>query len=91
MSRSTEKHKIYRSLFIFTFIIVVVILSSFNIYLFFKPNKVLGISTSLTRSQISRNVFWDGFLEQNPKYIPGLIETGQTQKAKEIDPNYINP
>ncbi len=46
--------------------------------------KVLGIETINN----PEDKFWKDFLKENPNYLPGLIETGNLDKAKQIDPNF---
>lgn len=46
--------------------------------------KVLGIETANN----AEDKFWSSFLVKNPNYLPGLIETGKIDKAREIDPNF---
>ncbi|HUC94618.1 MAG TPA: hypothetical protein VMR19_01245 [Candidatus Saccharimonadales bacterium] len=72
-------------LLIFVLVIFVLILSAVNIENYTAPKKVLGVETKVN----SEDVFWQDFLNKNPSYIPGLIETGKIDKAREIDPNYL--
>lgn len=69
-------------------VMFILLLTSFNIHLISSSDKVLGIKT-----QAEDNVknFWDEFLKEHPNYIPGLLETGQIEKVKQIDPNYFLP
>lgn len=68
-------------------IFILLILSLINITNIFFFNKVLGAKT---KEDSSSNEFWTEFLDKNPNYIPGLIEVGNTEKAKQINSNYKN-
>lgn len=46
--------------------------------------KVLGIETINNPEER----FWKDFLKINPNYLPGLIESGNLDKARQIDPNF---
>ncbi len=76
-----------KTLFIYVAVLFILLLASRNIGAYLTPKTVLGVSS--TRDSASE--FWSGFLEKNPNYIPGLIETGRADKASEIDPNYLSP
>ena len=90
-SSKQKKQNIYKEICSYIFVLIVMILTSFNIYLFLKPNKILGASTTYTNGNNLKSVFWKNFLLKNPNYIPGLIENGDIQKASEIDPNFLTP
>ena len=81
-------NKAAKELFIYVFFVFILLMTSINIanYLTPKETKVLGSETENTES-----IFWRSFLAQNPNYIPGWIETGRVDKAREIDPNYLTP
>jgi hypothetical protein len=74
-------------IFIFTAALFVLFLTSININNYLTPKTVLGAKTLVEDD----SQFWNEFLSKNPTYIPGLIETGNIEKAREIDPNYITP
>lgn len=79
--------KVKRSLKDLTFyilLLVILVLTSINIANFLAPKKVLGASIQETNT----DKFWQDFLAKNPDYVPGWIEIGNTEKAKQIDPNY---
>ncbi len=82
---ASNLRKLSIQLFIYVAIVFILLLASINIANFLKPKVVLGIQTQ----DSSEQKFWQDFLSKNPSYIPGLIETGQIDKAREIDPNYI--
>lgn len=78
------------------FVILILMLSIFNLRLYISEQKVLGTKTE-QNTQIDRDlVYWREFLEKKPTYFDGWIElysiTGDEnylQKAKEIKPNYF--
>ena len=74
-----------KQLIVYLVIIFVLCLTAFNVYLVSTPKKVLGVSIQ----ENSQGKFWSEFLQKHPNYIPGLIEIGQIQKVKQIDPNYL--
>lgn len=86
------KQKIYLELIMSVAILMILVLTSLNISTFLTARKVLGTETSNpdTKSVSDETKFWEDFLVKNPNYIPGWIEIGRTDKAKEIDPNF-NP
>jgi len=81
-------NKIAKELFIYVFLLFILLITLINIDNYLKPReiKVLGSETENKEA-----IFWQGFLTRNPDYIPGWIETGRTDKAHEVDPNYIKP
>ena len=78
-------NNIVKEIFIYTSLLFVLLLTSINIYNYLTPKElaVLGAET-----ENKEEVFWQDFLTKNPNYIPGWIETGRLDKAKEIDPNF---
>jgi hypothetical protein len=66
-------------------IIIILLLSAFNIAHYLSPKKILGTATE---GNLKQEEFWSTFLSKNPNYIPGWIEVGRTDRAKEINPNY---
>lgn len=86
--KSVQKIKVvYPLLFLYVLMVFLLTLTSINVTNYFAPKKVLGIETQTKSPQD----FWEGFTKTNPNYIPGYIELGQTEKVREIDPNYIIP
>lgn len=85
---NTNVKEISKELLIYAAILFILLLTSININDFLAPKNVLGIKSS---KETSYQEFWGNFLSENPNYIPGLIETGQTDKASRVDPNYIIP
>lgn len=79
-------NKAARHILILTAILFVLLLSSINIGNYLTPKKVLGAKISAIDNT---DFFWQDFLKQNPKYIPGWIEIGRLDKVTEIDPNYL--
>jgi hypothetical protein len=77
-----------KEFFIYIALLFVLLLTSINISIFVSPKevKVLGVET-----QNKEEIFWQDFLSKNPDYVPGWIETGNVDKAKSINPNYIKP
>lgn len=71
-------------------VVFLMALSAFNVFLFLKPSKILGLSTFDAQARDTQN-FWDEFLIKHPNYVPGWIEIGEPEKAEEIDPNYFKP
>ena len=81
-------NKAAKQLFIYVALLFVLLLTVINIQSYQTPNKpvkVLGEETQINGDQ----QFWRDFLIKNPNYIPGWIEVGRIDRAKEIDPNYI--
>lgn len=74
-----------RQLLIFTAVVFILLLASTNIRSYLAPKKVLGVETQINLDE----KFWQEFLDKNPNYIPGWIEIGRNDKAREIDPNYL--
>lgn len=77
---------------VYTAILVILLLTAFNLQTFLGVKKVLGISINTTPSNSidkSDREFWENFVAKNPSYIPGWIELGRMDKVKEIDPNYF--
>jgi len=75
-------------LFIYVALLFILLLTATNIESYQAPKiplKVLGAKTQVN----SDDKFWGDFLTKNPSYIPGWVETGKMDKAKEIDPNYL--
>lgn len=72
--------------FIYFAVLIIIILSIVNINTYLTPRKIKVLGASTENNDIT---FWQEFLTKNPSYIPGWIETGRTDKASEIDPNYL--
>jgi hypothetical protein len=82
---STKKvNQVVIEIFVLTSILFVLLLTSINIKNYFMPKKVLGAETQIDPTQ----KFWEDFLTKNPNYLPGLKETGDINKVKQIDPNW---
>jgi hypothetical protein len=83
-----QVNQITKELFIYTFLLFILLITSININNYLKPKdiKVLG-----TETKNKETIFWQDFLVKNPNYVPGWIEIGRKDKAHEIDPNYIKP
>ena len=77
-----------KELLIYVAILFLLLLTSININNFLIPKNVLGIKSS---EETNYQKFWENFLSKNPTYMPGLIETGQIDKANKVDPNYLRP
>lgn len=60
-------------------IILVLILSYFNLKSYFNPPKVLGVQTEVKNNP--EQTFWENFLKNNPTYFPGWIELAKIDKA----------
>lgn len=69
-------------------IILLLILSVFNVIKYKNNKNVLGIETQTTESEIE---FWKAFNDRNPHYLPAFIEIGEIDKLKKIDPNFHSP
>jgi uncharacterized membrane protein YecN with MAPEG domain len=80
-------NKMATELFIVVVAISVLLLSAINISNYQAPKMVLGAEIQVD----SDDQFWTEFLSNNPNYIPGWIEIERMDKAREIDPNYLNP
>lgn len=92
MSRPVPKKKksIYIELIMCVAALILLVLSSLNISYTQKPKRVLGAFIAQDNS-FDNEKFWNDFLDEHPDYIPGLFETGQTEDAKKVDPNYVMP
>jgi hypothetical protein len=84
--KNVKKQLKLRYLSICLLIIIVLLLSAFNISKYLSPNHVLGAATEKDTGQ---EEFWSTFLSKNPDYIPGWIEIGRADKARGINPNYV--
>lgn len=85
-----QKHKVNRNtkfLFLMVGAFILLMLSVVNINNLTLEKKVLGADS---QENIELE-FWENFLSENPKYIPGWLELNQTDQAKSIDPNYQLP
>ncbi len=72
---------------------MLLLFSAVNISEYLNQDEVLGVETQIrypVEITSEEKVFWEEFLKKNPDYIPGWIELGRLDKAREIDPNYIN-
>jgi hypothetical protein len=77
---------------VYTAVVVILLLTMFNLQNFLRVKKVLGISINNTSDNSldrSDREFWENFVAKNPNYIPGWIELGRIDKVTEIDPNYF--
>jgi len=72
-------------IFVIVTVMLLFLLALINFDSYLHPQKVLGVETVKAEDN---NEFWPGFLKKNPDYIPGLIETGNLDRVKQIDPNY---
>lgn len=89
MSSSVSKtQKASIKLLIYVILLFVLLLTSNNIQVFLSSKKVLGIQTNVPDQKEEQRLFWNNFLTKNPNYIPGWIEIGRMDVAREIDPNY---
>lgn len=77
-----QVNKTYLLLIVSAFILLV--LSLINIKNFTGSKKVLGAESPTNNEEN----FWKDFMDKNPNYLPGLIETGKMDKVKKIDPNF---
>lgn len=71
---------------IYLFSLFILILTIININNFLTPVQVLGLQVESSSTDIE---FWNQFLKKYPNYLPGLIETGEFEKVKKINPNFI--
>ncbi len=80
-----DVNKIIKEVFIYTFLLLVLLITSLNISSYLNPKqvKVLG-----TETENKEEVFWQDFLSKNPNYIPGWVEVGRMDVVQQIDPNY---
>lgn len=69
---------------IYFLIVLLLLLMSINIKNYLTPQSVLGAQTETLDSK----KFWEEFTAKNPNYVPGWIELGRMDKAKEVDPNF---
>lgn len=89
MSRAIaqKSNNVYLELLISVICVLLLFLTSVNIYQYLKPAKVLGASV---KEGPTENEFWHTFMTDNPEYIPGWIQLGRFDKVREIDPNYFS-
>jgi hypothetical protein len=82
-------NKASKDLFIFVAFLFILYLTAINISSFSKQKtKVLGAEIEIGNND-KETVFWNDFLVKHPNYVPGWIEIGRMDKAREIDPNYF--
>lgn len=89
--KQKQVKKPYDQLFIYIAILLILILTIFNINKHLSTKTVLGTSTTnelQNTATLNERLFWEDFVEKNPSYIPGWIELGRMDKVREIDPNY---
>lgn len=91
MSKSATRKVEPRLIFIYLTILLSLLLTAINISSYLSPVLVLGIETEAKSEEVdtSDQAFWQDFLFRNPEYIPGWVELGRYDKAREIDPNYL--
>jgi hypothetical protein len=77
-----------KELFIYVALLFTLLLTLINISTYLRPKKVKVLAAE---TQNKSTDFWEVFLDKNPSYVPGWIETGKLDKAMEIDPNYTRP
>ena len=68
-------------------IILVLILSYFNLKSYFSSSQVLGAQTNTEQPNEKAKLFWEDFLNKNPTYFPGWIELARIEKERGINPN----
>lgn len=69
-------------------IIIVLMLSFFNLYLINNKEKPKQITNTVLGAE-KDNVYWEQLVKKHPTYIDAWVEMGQIEKVKEIDPNYF--
>lgn len=77
---------------VYTAVLIILLLTAFNLQNYLGDKKVLGVSVSIdtkNTKSISDRAFWENMVDKNPNYIPGWIELGRMDKVREIDPNYF--
>lgn len=85
--KSVQKFKAASiQILLYLLIVILLLVSALNVKNILTPIKVLGIESTLDSSQ----EFWGEFTAKNPGYIPGWIELGKTERAQQIDPNFIS-
>lgn len=81
-----HKAKVNNNFFIVIAIVFITLcLSLINIQNISSSKLVLGTHSNMEKGEPD---FWEEFLKSNPSYIPGLIEAGKVNQAKQIDPNF---
>lgn len=71
-------------LFFINIIIIVLLLSIFNLQSYKKGEiKVLGATTN--------NSYWEEIVAKHPTYRDAWVELGRMDMVKRIDPNYLLP
>lgn len=94
MSKKRKKiNKAINELLIYVSMLIILLISLFNVTNFLKSKKVLGVSTASLESVsfTKKEQYLKDILRENPGYLPAWKELGRGDKVKEIDPNYITP
>lgn len=68
-------------LFILLGVIILLFLSTYNLNLYLKRQKVLG-SATVTSSSLSEIAFWEDFLNENGNYIEGWFELAELKMGE---------
>lgn len=101
MPKQPSKKELLKAFFIPIAVLVILTLATLNLQVYLSgssQNQVLAETTSLEKE----GKFWEGFLSQNPTYIPGWIEYAKInlkldnpekveraeKNIKNLDPNY---
>lgn len=86
-AKKVNKVNILKEVAVYTAILFILSLTAFNINKSLKRKEpvVLAAETKID----SQSEFWNSFLRDNPSYLPGLIENGDLETAKKLDPNYL--
>jgi len=83
---SAKRRNLLIETLIFSITVILLLLSIGNLNSL-GPKMVLGIQNENVESPDLE--YWQNFLKENPDYIPGWIELNNSEKAREIDPNFI--
>jgi hypothetical protein len=90
MKKAAHKKDGLELLFIYLVVVVSLCLTATNIATYLSPRLVLGIEAESEANDIDSQyaIYWESFLTANPEYIPGWLETGRHDIARQIDPNF---
>lgn len=89
---SKKKRQNYSKDLLFLFyincIVIILLLSFFNLYLINNKKQTKQITNTVLGAE-KDNSYWEEMVKKHPTYIDAWLEMGQNDKVKEIDPNYF--
>ncbi len=85
--RKQNYSKDLRFLLFINCIVIVIVLSFFNLYLI-NQKKQSKQTVNVVLGAEKDNTYWESLVKQHPTYIDAWVELGREDKVLEIDPNY---